>query len=550
MSSQELYLLKDAEAKYRGMFENAVEGIYQSTPDGRYLAVNTALARMYGYERPEDLLGNVSDIQSQIYADPTLRERFKQQIDRDGFVHNLEYQVHQRNGNVIWISESARAVRDENGDVRFYEGFIDNITARKEAETERARLEKQMLQAQKMDAVGTLAGGMAHDFNNILCAILGYTELSLLDPKVEGRTRDNLQSVLKSAQRAQDLVKRILTFSRPKEIDRRPLKVSTIIHEAVKLLNATLPSSIEISVSCQTTEDIVFADATELHQMVMNLGANAGHAMGSKGGTLEYELQLTRLDSHQAAALTLRPGPYIRLTVRDTGRGMSREILERIFEPFFTTKAPGCGTGLGLTLVHRIVTRAEGGISVQSEENKGTVFHIYLPQSTAPLAEPDGEELKILPGRNERILIVDDEVPVLSMMQQRLRQIGYRVVTRADSLEALHTVRTEPSKFDLVITDHTMPSLLGADLAEQVGDIRPDLPVVLITGLNQPPNLLHSRYAMKRAVFQKPIDFIELSHRLRKLLEKPNGHFHRNPAALRQAIPYLNQAVVHNFQSV
>jgi two-component system cell cycle sensor histidine kinase/response regulator CckA len=522
MSNTEIYLLKDAEAKYRGMFENAVEGIYQSTPDGQFLAVNSALARMYGYDRPEELLSQVSDIQSQIYVDPTFRERFKQQIDRDGFVHDLEYQVRQQNGNVIWISESARAVRDEFGEIRFYEGFIDNITARKEAEAERGRLEKQMLQAQKMDAVGTLAGGMAHDFNNILCAILGYTELSLFDPKIEGRTRDNLQSVLQSALRAQDLIKRILSFSRPKETERRPLKFSTVIYEAVKLLNATLPSSIKISVALKTDEDVIVADATEMHQVIMNLGTNAGHAMKSTGGKLEYILEPAHLDATQAAGLSLSPGAFVHLTVRDTGHGMSRETLDKIFEPFFTTKAPGCGTGLGLTLVQKILSRADGQISVESEPHKGTSFHIYVPQSLEPLPV-DGDVDKVLPGQNERILVIDDEIPVLSMMQQRLRLMGYRVVTRADSIEALQTFRAEPETFDMVITDHTMPSMSGAELAEKVGDLRPDVPVVLMTGLNQPPNLSLSRYAAKRAVFQKPIDFVELSHRMRKFLDKPEG---------------------------
>lgn len=520
MSETEIYLLKDAEAKYRGMFENAVEGIYQSTPDGQFLAVNAALARMYGYERPDELLCQVSDIQSQIYADPDARERFKQQIDRDGFVHDLEYQVRQRNGALIWISESARAVRDENGDVRFYEGFIDNITARKNAEAERARLEKQMLQAQKMEAVGTLAGGIAHDFNNILCAILGYTELALFDPKVEGRTRDNLQSVLKSAQRAQDLIKRILTFSRPRETERRPLKLSGIIQEAVKLLHATLPSSIEIRVSIRTSEDVVIADATELHQVIMNLGTNAAHAMKNKGGKLDYDLELTHLDATEAAALSLQPGPFLQLTVRDNGRGMSPEILDRIFEPFFTTKTPNRGTGLGLTLVQKIVQRAQGNLSVKSVENEGTAFHIYLPQSQETIDETDATDHEVLPGHNERILVIDDEVPVLSMMQQRLRQMGYRVVTRADSLAALQAFRAEPARFDLIITDHTMPSMLGSELAERVGDLRPDVPVVLMTGLNQPPNLSESRYASKRAVLRKPIDFVELSHRMRKFLQE------------------------------
>jgi CheY-like chemotaxis protein len=282
------------------------------------------------------------------------------------------------------------------------------------------------------------------------------------------------------------------------------------------------------------------ADATEMHQVIMNLGTNAAHAMKTTGGRLEYEVELLHLDAARASTLSLPDGPFIHLTARDTGSGMNREILDRIFEPFFTTKAPGRGTGLGLTLVQKIVARAQGKIFVESEEDKGTVFHIYLPQSKEPLAETDEAERTVLPGRNERLLIIDDEIPVLSMMQQRLRQMGYRVVTRADSLEALRTFRAEPSKFDLVITDHTMPSMLGAELAEQVGDLRPDIPVVLMTGLNQPPELFTSRYASRRAVFQKPIDFVELSHRLRKFLDEPSGHSHRKPTALRQPIPYLS----------
>src|SRR5271170_6610811 len=224
MNDQTTFLrLKEDESKYRGMFENAIEGIYQSTPDGRYLVVNAALARMYGYEHPGELMNQVSDIQKQIYVDSTFRERFKQQIELTGFVHGLEYQVRRRDGSIIWISESARAVRDATGSIHHYEGFIDNVTDRKEAEAERSKLEKQMLHAQKMDAIGTLAGGMAHDFNNILCAIYGYTELALVDPKIKGLTRDNLQMVLKSADRARDLVKRILTFSRPTDAQRHPL---------------------------------------------------------------------------------------------------------------------------------------------------------------------------------------------------------------------------------------------------------------------------------------------------------------------------------------
>jgi PAS domain S-box-containing protein len=537
MNSNTTFLqLKEAEAKYRGMFENAIEGIYQSTPEGRYLVVNAALARMYGYEHPEELMKQVSDIQNQIYVDATFRQRFKEQIEQTGFVHGLEYQVRRRDGSVIWISESARAVRDATGAVHHYEGFIDNITDRKEAEAGRARLEKQMLHSQKMDAIGTLAGGMAHDFNNILCAILGYTELALLDQQVKGTTRDNLQMVLKSAHRAKDLIKRILTFSRPADTERHPLKLSVILKEGVKMLNATLPSSIAIHIDIRTDRDVVVADATEMHQVIMNLGTNAGHAMKSKGGRLEYELDTLHLESGSASQ-PIPAGEYVHLVVRDTGRGMSPEVVERIFEPFFTTKAPGRGTGLGLTLVQKIVSRSGGYIKVNSQEGQGTTFHIYLPLSPEPptpvLADPD----EILTGHREQILVVDDETPVLDMLQQQLRKMGYRVITRADSLEAMNTFRADPDHFDLVITDHTMPGMQGADLAEQLGAIRPEVPVILMTGLNQPPDLSASRYAPFRFVFQKPINMVELSHCMRKFLGHGNGHSRSKPSSAKKRQP-------------
>jgi len=524
MSAETTFLqLKEAENRYRGMFENAIEGIYQSTPDGRYLVVNAALARMYGYEHPDELMNQVSDIQSQIYVDSTFREQFKQQIEKTGFVQGLEYQVRRRDGRVIWISESARAVRDTTGAIHHYEGFIDDITARKDAEAERAKLEKQMLHAQKMDAIGTLAGGMAHDFNNILCAILGYTELALVDPQIKGTSRDNLQMVLKSAHRAKELIKRILTFSRPTETERHPLKLGSILKEGAKMLNATLPSSIAIQVDIRTGKDVVVADPTEMHQVIMNLGTNAGHAMKAKGGRLEYELDAINLEPAPAATLDMPPGPYVHLMVRDTGQGMSHEVIEKIFEPFFTTKAAGRGTGLGLTLVQKIVSRSKGYIKVNSQEGEGTTFHLYLPQSQEPPAPDLADRNQLLRGRHEQILVVDDEIPVLSMMQQQLRNMGYRVITRADSLEAMKTFRADPDHFDLVITDHTMPGLQGAELAEELGASRPNLPVILMTGLNQPPNLSASRHAPLRFVFQKPINFIELSHRMRKFLDRPDG---------------------------
>jgi PAS domain S-box-containing protein len=518
MHTEIIQKFKDAEEVYRGIFENAVEGIYQSTPDGRYITVNTALAKMYGYDRPDELLNLVSDIQGQVYVDPSFRDHFKNEIEQTGFVRGLEYQVRRRDGGLIWISESARAVRAADGTIRYYEGFIDDVTARKEAEAARAKMEKQMIQAQKMEAVGTLAGGIAHDFNNILCAIMGYTELTLADSDVGGLARENLQMVLKSSHRAKDLVKRILTFSRRTETERQPIKLGPILKECIKLLSASLPSYIEIKLSMQTDEDAVVIDATEMHQIIMNLGTNAAYAMRPKGGRLEYELRALELGAGQTVG-SLPAGPYVCLTVRDTGQGMSPAVMENIFDPFFTTKPVGQGTGLGLTLVNKIITGSGGQIIVESQEGQGTTFRICLPKSRQIPVSSSNSEDQLLPGQNERILVVDDEIAVLSMIQQRLRKMGYRVITRADSLNALETFRCEPGKYNLILTDHTMPDLQGAELAEKLGEIRPDVPVILMTGLNPLPDLTASRYAALRTIVQKPINFPELSRRLRQFLD-------------------------------
>jgi CheY-like chemotaxis protein len=371
-----------------------------------------------------------------------------------------------------------------------------------------------------MEAIGTLAGGIAHDFNNILCAMLGLTELALTSTEVTGVTRKNLEAVLRSAGRAKDLIRQILTFSRRGENESSPIRLGLLLKECVKLLNASLPSSIKIVLNIETDDDTVIADATEMHQVIMNLGTNAAHAMKRTGGQLEYTLRSLDLNGAQAARLSpLRAGKYLCLTARDSGHGMTRETMDNIFDPFFTTKPAGEGTGLGLTLVQRIVARCGGHLEVESELGTGTTFQIYLPRApqNAVVAAPRKEFL--LPGRRERILVVDDEIPILDMLQQRLRKVGYRVTTRADSTTALETFQAEPEKFDLVITDHTMPCMQGAELAERLGQIRADVPVILMTGLNQPPSFAGSHFAARRAVLRKPLDFVDLSQRMREMLE-------------------------------
>ena len=476
---------------------------------------------MYGYDTVEELLHGVSDIQNQIYVDPGMRERFKELIDKSDVVRSLEYQVRRRDGSILWISESARVVRDATGAIRYYEGFVDDITPRKEAEAARAQMEKQMVQAQKMEAIGLLAGGVAHDFNNILCSMLGFTDLALDDVQVTGTTRKNLQQVVRSAQRASDLIKRILTFSRQTEIKHRPMRLGPMLKESVKLLNAALPSSIAVNITMDTEEDTIVADPTEIHQIIMNLGTNAGHAMRQSGGRLLFEVQPVEFMAAQASRMSpLRAGPHLCLTVRDTGHGMSREVLDKIFDPFFTTKPAGEGTGLGLTLVQTIVERGGGYLTLESAEGAGTTFRIYFPSVKDLAVPPEQGRTKLLPGKREWLLVVDDEPEILHLIQQYLRKMNYRVYTRADSTDALATFRADPGKFAAVITDHTMPVMQGGELAEKLGDIRPDVPVILMTGLNQLPDFAGSPHAARRAVVRKPIDFPELSQCLRQFLDK------------------------------
>ncbi len=297
------------------------------------------------------------------------------------------------------------------------------------------------------------------------------------------------------------------------------MRLTPILTEAIKLLQATLPSSVEIHCATLMEDDVVLADAGELHQVIMNLGVNAQQALGEKGGRLEWRVAPAQLDPPTASRWGVAAGEYVLLTVRDNGHGMPREVIERIFDPFFTTKPAGRGTGLGLTFVQKIIGRSQGCVQVESEPGQGAAFHIYLPKSAEPPAPAKRDKNQPLPGHRERILVVDDEVSLLSMMQQRLRQMNYRVITRADSINAMETFCAEPDSFALVITDHTMPVLQGADLAEKLGEIRPALPVILMTGLNAPPDLSHSKYASRRRVIRKPLDFTQLSLRLRELLD-------------------------------
>ncbi len=351
------------------------------------------------------------------------------------------------------------------------------------AETEiRRTLEDKLRQSQKMEAIGTLAGGIAHDFNNILAGVIGFTEMAIEDLPPDSATHHRLSLVLKAGKRAKDLVKQILTFSRQTEQEMKEVAVRDIIHEALGLLRPALPSTIEIRTNITAARDTVLADPVQLHQVIMNLCTNAAHAMKNKRGYLE--IALTNTDIPEQHPLEMAPGPYVRISVSDTGCGMTKDMMERIFDPFFTTKGPGEGTGLGLSVVHGIVTQHKGWITVSSKPDEGTTLDVYLPRIERSPSS-DMTTPKTGKGGEERILFVDDEEMLVEMNHQRLEKLGYIVTSSTSSLQALDIFKANPHQFDLVITDYTMPHMTGLELANELLKIQPNLPVILCSGLHE-----------------------------------------------------------------
>jgi signal transduction histidine kinase/CheY-like chemotaxis protein len=351
---------------------------------------------------------------------------------------------------------------------------------------ELAKYERQLQQVLKIQAIGTLAGGIAHDFNNILFPIVGYTELTMDEVPEDSAAHNNLEEILKAANRAKDLVQQILTFSRQSGQERKPVNVQSVIVEALKLLRASIPASIDIIHKIDDDCHPVMGDATQIHQVIINLCTNAYQAMQDKGGTLEVKLSEVDVAYDETVEkIGMQPGRHLQLLVIDEGCGMDAAVLNRIFEPYYTTKEQGKGTGLGLSVIHGIVKNHRGDITVTSSPGKGTTFKVYLPiiedGDIAAEFEPANEAAK----GNERILLIDDEEQIVSMEQKMLENLGYEVTARTDSSEALREFSEKPQNFDLVITDMTMPHITGDELAQKLLDIKPDIPVILCTGFNE-----------------------------------------------------------------
>jgi PAS domain S-box-containing protein len=408
---------------------------------------------------------------------------------------------------------------DEVGNVVKLRGTIQDITERKKAEEQKAKLESQLQQAQKMESIGSLAGGIAHDLNNILFPISGFSEMLLDEIPPDNHTRESIEQIYKSAKRGSDLVNQILAFSRQSNLQKLPIRIQPILKEVLKLVRATIPKNIELANHIDKDCGRVSADPTQIHQIAMNLITNAYHAVEEKGGSINIELKETVFEKDDL----IKPGKYVVLTVSDTGTGIDQSLIDKIFDPYFTTKVQGKGTGLGLSVVHGIVKEHGGDIRVYSEIGKGTVFHVYLPLLGNAMDSKAAAITRKYPTGHERILLVDDEEPIVCMEQIMLERLGYKVTVRTSSPDALEAFRADPSKFDLVISDRGMPNMTGEQLARELISIRPDIPFIICTGFSDENDEQHARAMGIKGFLRKPVATGDLAEMVRNVLDEAKG---------------------------
>ncbi|MCE5274540.1 MAG: PAS domain S-box protein [Deltaproteobacteria bacterium] len=513
--------MQESEERYRVLFNSITDAllVHEINADdashGRFVGVNDIACQRLGYSREELLTLSPADIdapacETGVDTLPIMRHLATGQ-------NVIFEQVHvARDGRRIPVEINARMVTLQGRSVNI--SLVRDISERRQADEERKRLEAQLAQAQKMESIGTLAGGIAHDFNNILSAIIGFTELALDDVSEPAKAKRELGEVLKAGDRAKGLVSQILAFSRKTETKYSPVALRTLIKESLRMLRPVLPTTIEIRQNLMDS-GLVMADSTQIHQVMMNLCTNAAHAMEEKGGVIEVSLKKVNMgEAGVARDLDLPCGNYLMLSVCDTGHGMTPEVMARIYDPYFTTKELGRGTGLGLSVVHGIVKSHKGELHCTSSPGKGTAFDIYLPEiepgrhaAQAPAEEP-------FPTGTGRILFIDDEQTLTALAGKMLGKLGYDVITKTSSAEALGLFREDPERFDLVITDMTMPGMTGDRLAQELMQLRHDIPIILCTGYSANISEERAKAMGIREYILKPLDLRTLDATIRKVL--------------------------------
>jgi PAS domain S-box-containing protein len=487
------------------------------TPDDHLTYLNRAGRKLLGWELVEDISAkNIRNSHPGWAYKIIKKEGIPEAIQSGIWVGETALSTH--NGNEIPVSQVIMSHKSDDGTLQYLSTIIRDISEIKRVADEHRQLEMRLRQSQKMEAIGTLAGGIAHDFNNILAAVIGYTELTQTELPADSSLKKNLDKVLQASERARDLIQQILTFSRRGEQEVKPIGIGTIVKEVLKLLRASLPATIVIEQNIQSHASVM-ADPTQIHQTIMNLCANAAQAMQKKGGVLTINLEDTVLNSDFSKKhIGLIPGRYVQLTISDTGHGIDGRTMEFIFDPFFTTKVKGEGTGMGLAVVHGIVTQLGGIIDVVSEPDKGATFTIYLPAIDYEDLPKERKNFS-LPTGNEAILFVDDEVSLAQMTQEQLATLGYSVVTCTDSRKALALFSQSPHNFDLVITDMTMPSMTGDMMALEIRKIRPDIPIIICTGYSNQINQDKAQQMGFNAFLEKPVLLKDLAQVVRQAID-------------------------------
>jgi PAS domain S-box-containing protein len=508
--------LIESEEFNKSLMENAANPVVVINPDTSIRFVNPAFEKLTGFSAPE-IIGQkapypwwVQDQEEKSHR--VLLEALCTEIK------DSEQYFQKRNGEPFWVLINSTSVA-YNGELKFcMDNWVD-ITRIKKAEKEKQELQSQLLQVQKMEAIGTLAGGIAHDFNNILAIILGNNELALSDLPEDSPIRENILEAYDAGKRAKNLVKQILAFSRSEEQEIKPTKVYLIVSEVVKLLRSSLPTTIKIY-EYIASDSMALIDPTRIHQVIMNLCTNAYHAMRESGGILEVGVREVDIhEPYEASSVGVQPGPYLRISVSDTGCGMKKEVLDRIFDPYFTTKGIEEGTGMGLSMVHGIVKSHQGAITVYSEPDMGSTFHVYLPRIENDDATTETDDEVLLPRGTERILLVDDEESIVNIGRKMLNRLGYTVTTRTDSLKALQMFMEQPDRFDLVITDMTMPNMTGTRFAREIMETRPNIPIILCTGFSELITEEKAKEMGIRELVMKPLIMNDMANVVRRVLD-------------------------------
>ncbi len=524
--------LTRSEEKFRKAFYTSPDSVnINRLEDGMYISINPAFTRIMGYTE-ENIIGKTS-MEYNIWANVEDRHQLVAGLRKDGEVTNLEAAFRTKGGDIVYGLMSSSVI--DLGGVPHILSITRDITKRKQADEEKAKLEAQLRQAQKMESIGSLAGGIAHDLNNILFPISGLSEMLLDDIPSDTPAHKSIEQIHKSAQRGSDLVKQILSFGRQSNPQKLPIRIQPILQEVLKLARATIPWNIEITSNIKQDCGMVSANPTQVHQIAMNLITNAFHAVEGNGGTINVELKETNIrhldkrdksplnemspDGTSGFPIQLLAGGYACITLSDTGTGIDRTLIDKIFEPYFTTKELGKGTGLGLSVVHGIVKEHGGDIRVHSEVGKGTTFNVYLPLLKDAWNRKDAAVIEKYPTGCERILLVDDEEQIVLLEQMMLKKLGYQTTVRTSSPDALAAFRANPSKFDLVICDRGMPNMTGEQLARELILIKPEIPIIICTGFCDETDMQCAMAIGIKGFLTKPVAVSNLAKMVRKVLD-------------------------------